>query len=90
MALAVVLIVTVAVPCDPDFTTIGDVGALQAAFVGAPAQLSPTLNWSLAVPPFTAICKVYVAVCPAVMVADGEPVSVMEKSMLFPVRLTDC
>jgi hypothetical protein len=90
--LAVVLIVTVAVPCVPDLTTIGEVGALQVALVGAPSQVSPTLNWSLGAPPLTATCKVYVAVCPAVIVADGEPVTVSEKSMLLPapVRLTDC
>jgi hypothetical protein len=44
IAFAVVLIVIVAVLCVPDFTTIGDAGALQMAFVGAPAHASPTLN----------------------------------------------
>lgn len=57
VALAVVVIVIVAIPCAPELTTIGEPSTVQFALAGTPEHVSAMLSWSLLVPPFAVICS---------------------------------
>jgi hypothetical protein len=72
---------------DPLGVTVAD-EAVQTAKDGAPVHVSATVPVN---PLSGEICRLYVAVLPAVTVAEVEPLdaAAMEKSVPFPVRDTE-